>query len=48
MYLHVDDGLGIVTGKEFTIWASESVRMDLKKYGLLVSKISLSGKFVER
>ena len=38
VYLHVDDGLGIVKGKEAAIWASESVRKDLKKYGLLVSE----------
>ena len=38
VYLHVDDGLGIITGKEAAIWASERVRKDLKKYGLLVSE----------
>ena len=38
MYLHVDDGLGIVMGKETVIWASERVRKDLRKYGLLVSE----------
>ena len=29
---------GIVKGKEVAIWASERVRKDLKKYGLLVSE----------
>ena len=38
VYLHMDDGLGIITGKEVAIWASERVRNDLKRYGLLVSK----------
>ena len=38
VYLHMDDGLGIITGKEAAIWASERVRKDLKKYGLLVSE----------
>ena len=36
VYLHVDDGLGIVTGREFASWASRRVRADLKKYSLLV------------
>ena len=38
VYLHVDDGLGIVTGRKFASWASVRVREDLEKYGLLVSE----------
>ena len=38
VYLHVDDGLGIVQGREAAVRASESVRKDLKKYGLLMSE----------
>ena len=34
----MDDGLGIVTGREAAVRASESVRKDLKKYGLLMSE----------
>ena len=34
----MDDGLGIVTGKEAAVWASKRVRKDLKRYGLLVSE----------
>ena len=36
VYLHVDDGLGIVKGREAAVCASESIRKDLRKYGLLV------------
>ena len=38
VYLHVDDGLGIVQGKEAAVRASEHVRNDLKRYGLLMSE----------
>ena len=38
VYLHVDDGLGIVQGREAAVRASECVRKDLKEYGLLMSE----------
>ena len=38
VYLHVDDGLGMVMGREFVSWAGRRVRADLKKFGLLVSE----------
>ena len=37
-YIHVDDKLCLVRGKERTIEASERVRGDLIKYGLLTSE----------
>ena len=38
VYLHVDDRLGLVRGKEVAVWASKRVRKDLKRYRLLVSE----------
>ena len=38
VYLHVEDGLGIVRGKEEAVQASKDVREDLVKYGLLTSE----------
>ena len=38
MFIHVDDGLGIVQGREEALRASKRVIEDLKCYGLLASE----------
>ena len=37
-FLHVDDGLGLVKGRDAAVRASECVRRDLQRYGLLASE----------
>ena len=37
-FLHMDDGLGLVKGREEAVRASERVRRDLQRYGLLASE----------
>ena len=37
-FIHVDDRLGLVKGREEAVRASESVRKDLQSYGLLASE----------
>ena len=38
MFIHVDDGFGIVKGRENAVRASNEVRRDLARYGLLASE----------
>ena len=38
MFIHVDDGFGIVKGRENLVRASNKVRGDLALYGLLATK----------
>ena len=38
VFIHVDDGLGIVRGRSEALEASRTVRKDLGRYGLLASE----------
>ena len=41
MFIHVDDSLGLVRGKDKAVSASLRVRDDLDRYGLLASEVKL-------
>ena len=38
MFIHVDDGFGIVKGRDNSVRASNEVRQDLDLYGLLATE----------
>ena len=45
VFIHVDDGFGIVKGRENSVRASNKVRGDLALYGLLVTgKVKMGSK----